>query len=1042
MSNKQMSEWCRKYLFGLFMLLGVFVYSQEKVISGIVTDLDNVPLAGVNVIVPSTEKGTMTDFDGNYSIVVATNAMIKFSYVGYESQEVVVNDQNQINIILKEAIGELDEIVVVGYGTQKKINVTGAISTIDAAQIESRPVTSVASAVQGLVPNLAVTSSDGGRPGSSMNWQIRGTGSIGNASSSPLIMVDGVPGNPDILNPEDIESISVLKDAAASAIYGSRAPYGVILITTKKGKSGIMRVSASSTLSIRTPTETLDKMGSLDFMNYMNEGLRNTGNTPFFDDNYIAAVEDHIADPTLPDVLPNNDNTRWDRYVAVDVNWFEEVYKKSALTKNNNLSFSGGTDKINYFVSLGYLNQGGQYRYGNDGYKRYTGLAKITAQATKWLEINYRMQAARSNTNRPNIEQQYEAFRRWPTDPVFDPNGNFTNKAYSLHIADQGGRRESEDDQFNNTLGAVINPFKDFKITTNFSFNTHTDIYKEYQKILYEYGPTGEVVGTQREANISYARKRFSVNKFYDINIYADYDKTIKEHYFGITSGFQQSNNHWYNLDGYRNDLINENIIALSAASGEDISISDGETEWITRGVFARLNYRFKDKFLLEINGRYDGSSRFAQDERWGLFPSVSAGYIISKENFLKNISSQINQLKLRVSYGTLGNSNVDNNYYTSTMNKVQSGYMVGNAGFLDYVSAPSLGNYNLTWEKPTTFNIGLDATVFNNSLQFTLDWYKRKTIDMVGPQEPLPSVLGTSVPDSNNTEMEGTGFEFSTTYKHQIGKDFNYDVTFNISTHKEKILKYYNPSGYIYSYYEGQRLGEIWGYETDGFINTEDDLSTMPDQSDIGSKWDLGDILYTDLNGDGKVNDGDLTLEDHGDLKRIGNSTPKFEYNISAGAAYKGFNFRMYWRGMGHTDWWPGGGQGAYAYYTDEIFFGVSDNKYNFTALNDHKDHWTPENQNAYYPRPLVQGGNSYKNIKTQTKYLQDRAFLRLKSLQVGYTIPTKVSQKFGIQKINILLSGENLVTFTKLRIYDPERPGLIYPLQKVYALGLRLNF
>lgn len=1027
----------------LFLVLFCFsAMAQERTITGKITDVSTFSIPSVTVVEKGTSNGVITNIDGHYQINVSGNdAILIFSFIGMESQEIVVGDQTEINVMLKDESQGLDEVVVVGYGVQRKVNVTGAVSSIGAKDLEERPVANIAQALQGLVPNLALTTSDGGRPGSSMNWSIRGTGTIGDSKSTPLIIIDGVPGDPNLISPEDIENISVLKDAAASAIYGSRAPYGVVIITTKKGTASKMKVNFSANLSWKSATKMLDKMGSIDFMEYMNEGMINNGQSPYFSEEYFQEVRDHLANPNSPDILPDPTNPlKWGHQVAIDTDWFEEVYKDNAPTQRYNLSLSGGSEKVTYYVSLGSYEEDGLYRFGKDKYKRYNGLVKVNAQPNKWLELNIRSMVARTENNRPNANQQNEAFRRWPVDAVIDPNGNFTSKAYSLHIAAEGGRTKYVDDSFNNTFGMVIKPFKDFRLNMDFSYNTHNEIYRKNNKMLYEYGPEKNVVGAQRDASSSYVEKRFSTNKFYNTNIYANYIKSINEHNFTVLAGFQQEYNHWNRLQGSRDMLINENIQSVSAATGTDIKLSDGESEWASRGYFARLNYDFAGKYLIEINGRYDGSSRFPEDYRWGLFPSASIGYNIARENYFERFTHIVSMFKLRASYGQLGNSNVNSDYYSASMARKQSSYMGAGGAFLDYVGAPGFGNNSLTWEKPTTTNIGIDLAALDNKIQVTLDWYRRVTKEMVGPSEPLPSVLGVSVPKSNNTEMVGTGWELTLKHRNRIN-DFHYDVTVNVSHHEEKIASYYNPNKLIDTYYKDKKLGEIWGFKTDGFINTADQLATMPDQSEVSSGWGLGDIMYQDLNNDGAVTYGSRTLDDHGDLVRIGNTTPDFEYNISASCNWKNFDFSMFWRGMGHADWWPGGGQGDSAWYTDDIFFGIATNKWNFTALNDHKDHWTSENKNAYYPRPLVQGGNAERNIKTQTKYLQNRAFLRLKNVQLGYTLPKSLTSKIKVDNVRFYITGENLFTLSDFKIYDPETPGLIYPLQKSYSIGLKLN-
>jgi TonB-linked SusC/RagA family outer membrane protein len=537
-------------------------------------------------------------------------------------------------------------------------------------------------------------------------------------------------------------------------------------------------------------------------------------------------------------------------------------------------------------------------------------------------------------------------------------------------------------------------------------------------------------------AEKSYITESNANDKYYSGNIYADYTKRFKDHDIHLLAGGQLEYNNYFNLYGYRDNLLHPSILSLSAAVGNDIQLKDTQYEWSTEGIFGRINYKYKERYLLEVNARYDGTSRFPKDLRWGFFPSVSAGYIISKEPFFEPVSKAVNMMKFRVSYGRLGNSNVDY-YYSAQMSKKQT-KLISNGAFVDYMTAPGLGNYDLTWEKPTTFNAAVDVNLFNNQMQTSFDWYSRKTIDMIGPSEPVPAVFGVSVPVKNNTEMKGTGWEWTASFKGNI-KNLNYQALVNVGHHKEVVTKYYNPTGLISSYYNGKVLGEIWGFKTVGFINNEQMLSSMPNQSEIYANWGLGDIIYQDLDGDGKISKGSLTLNKHGDLVRIGNTTPDFAYNINLFFDFKGIDLRMFFNGLGHTDWWPNAGQGSANFYTSQIFFGYG----NALKIKEHLDRWTPDNHDAYYPRVLISDNTvALKNKQVQTKYLQNRAYLRLKNLQVGYTIPLKVTKPYLISNARLYISGENLLTFTKLRIFDPETPGLIYPLQKVYSAGINVTF
>ncbi len=564
---------------------GVF---QQKPVSGKITDPKGQSLPGVTVIVKGTTKGTVTDANGNYSLTnVPENATLQFSFVGMTTQEIAVAGKTLIDVTMEDSTVGVEEVVVIGYGTQKKINLTGAVSTVSSKELADRSVSTVAEALQGMVPNLQISTTDGGRPGSDLNWQIRGVGTIG-ASGDPLILIDGIPGGASNLNPDDIESISVLKDAAASAIYGSRAPYGVVIITTKKGKSEQMKVTFNSSLSWRMPTdsELFHPMGSMELVDYYNESSDNAGLAHFFSQEWIDYIQYNVEHPgERPDMSIDPNNPASYYYSgAVDVNWWKEAYKSSALTQNYNINASGGTKAVTYYASLGYFNEDGLYRHGDDYYHRYTGLLKLHAEATKWLELDFKIQLARRDKNRPNDKGniQYNALRTWAIYPIMKPNGTWMSQARGFHIGDEGGRISDITDVFNNTLSFVIKPLKDLRINGDFTFDSGNQLYTANTKILYTYNALSEVNGTQSGAGTSDITKNYGVNKYYTTNVYADYDKQINAHNLHLLLGYQQEYNHYYQLKSYRNNLISDDILSLNVATGSNIQATDSESEWAT----------------------------------------------------------------------------------------------------------------------------------------------------------------------------------------------------------------------------------------------------------------------------------------------------------------------------------------------------------------------------------------------------------------------------------------------------------------------------
>lgn len=1027
----------------------LFAGAQQHPVSGVVFDSFDRPLPGVTILIKGTTHGTISGADGTYHFPnLSESSTLVFSFVGMKTQEVLVGSQTVINVTMEEEIIGIEEVVAVGYGVQKKVNLTGSVASVTADEISNRSLYNVAQAVQGMVPNLQISTTDGGRPGSNFSWTIRGAGTLGSAGASgaPLFIVDGVTADPNELNPDDIESISILKDAAAAAIYGSRAPFGVVLITTKRGKSEQMKVTVNSSLGWRSLTKNFHPMGSLDYAHYTNEGYTNRGAAPVFNEEYLEAIQYHIDHPESPTRLQDPANPlSYYRNVATDENWWRNTYRDGALTQNYNISATGGSKAVTYYLSLGALNQEGQYRYGDDVYKRYNGMLNLNVDATSWMEIAYKLQYARRENDTPTTNSmdwmQMTAFRGWPILPLIDPNGYHEYFGAGIQEAIEGGRRNDLYESNRNTLTFIIKPVKGLRLNGEFAYNTTRNIIQENTKVIYTHDPLGNIKGTQQGADKSSILEHNINTTFYSINTYADYNTSYGKHNFNLLGGFQQEYYYNFQLKGYNYDLISEEIHSLMVATGADKQLTDWKGEWATQGFFGRFNYNYDEKYLFELNGRYDGSSRFPKDFRWGFFPSASVGYVISKESFFTPLKTVVDFMKFRASYGRLGNTNVDL-YYSAAMSKGLTNYLGPTGTFLEYVSIPALGNYNLTWEKPTTLNLAVDLGFLQNRLQTSFDWYTRTTYDMVGPSEPLASVLGIAVPNSNNTELQGKGWELNLNYKDRIKKDFTYQLGFNIARHRETVLKYYNPTGVLTTHYAGKVMGEIWGYETVGLIQDQETLDNMADQSYFNARWGLGDVQYKDQNDDKKINQGLNTLEDHGDLVIIGNSTPAYEYNFTISSAYKGFDFRVFFSGIGKTDWWPAGGQGYRTSFGASIFRGYSNNQFNHSVLEEHKDHWTPDNPNGYYPRVLIGSNEGNKNFQVQTRFLQNRAFLRMKNIQFGYTLPSKLTKPIMIQNARFYFSGENLLTFTKLMIFDPETPGYIYPLQKVVTTGLNITF
>lgn len=1088
-------------LFSLFLISGVLfgnnnktidsgkakiTYKQDLTISGKVVDFNGDPLIGVNIVEKGTTNGVITDQNGDYSITVGSeDAILQFSYVGYLREEIEVADQSSIDMILVEDIQAMDEVVVVGYAVKQKENLTGSVATVSSEELESRPVTGLSEALNGVVSNLEIRPADGngGKPGSKSTYQLRGIGSIGDASSEPLFIIDGVEGDPDLVNPNDIASISILKDAAAASIYGAKASYGAIIITTKTGEKGKPKISFSVNNSWRDPFLPRERLGSLDHMEYWQEAdLNEDGQihqTEGYPDEIIQKLKERIEDPASHPIMPRDpsDTTQWFGFhsLAIDEDWFHAVYNKMAPSQDYNLSISGGNEKSNYYFSGGHMDQQGLLSFDADHYKRYSFLGKYSGDVTDWLNLSYRMQFVRRDVLGGPTYNKYRSRMQnmaKPNEPIQDPNGHYRRglaQNYYKAIADK-----DIEDNFNNTFSVKLNPFEGLNIIGDFTFNrsAYDDLY--YQNKYPDFDANNNPIAP---AGSSVIQKEKETTRFYDMDIHATYTKTMDRHDFTLLAGYQQQYTYNSSLFARRNERMSNDIYSIVTATGDDFETIDLDRELATVGYFGRLNYTFNRKYLLEANFRYDGNSRFADGYKWGFFPSASVGYIISRESYFAPLTSWVNFFKIRGSYGKLGNMRARYWYYSenATMSRqvLDEPWLTVDGLSLEYMTAPELSMKSLTWEKPITTNIGVDINFFNNKIQTSFDWYTRITKDMVGPPNPLPGILGVEeLPQENNTELKSQGWELTLTHKNTLG-ELSYNISLGVSRHQETVTKYnadyrqipdiwdaVNGSGNMH-YYEGMKLGEIWGYTTIGFIEDSATLNNINRKTDgthsqhriHSGDWGFGDIMYADLNGDSIVSYGEKTIDDPGDLTVIGNETPDFYFNFSIGARWKGFDFRTLWVGEGPSEWLPNMRDGYPEKYQINMikmmFWGSSYNNSELPVFETHKDHWTPENTDAYWPRPHFAHSlgdsdrrSAFRNTHVQTRYLQNAAFLKLRNVQVGYSIPQNVLEKIGFSMARIYVSGENLLTLTKLKIFDPEDKGMAYPLQKVYSAGINVQF
>ncbi len=1030
-------------------------------ISGTVTDANGEPIPGATVFVEGTNTGTVTDVDGRFVLEVGEESVIVISFIGYKTNRLSVSGRSVFDIVLEEDQSSLDEVVVVGYGTQKRVNLTGAVDVVSGERLANRAANNVADLIQGTTPNLNITMNmRGGEPGSTSSWNLRGMGSLaGNAS--PLILVDGVEMNINNVDPESIETISVLKDASASAIYGARAPFGVILITTKKGGKGEkVTVQYSNNLSFNTPIRVPSFVDSYTWATAYNQANANAGLTPVYSDEQMNRIKGHI-DGTFPyEYDPENpiDNI-WAgrRNGNANNDWPHMLLRDYSVNQKHNLSVSGGNEKNQYFLSGGYIHQNGMYQWGNDHYKRYNFMSNFSSQVTSWLSINTSVKYADGETNYPigqtTVDREHffrEILMFAPMMPYRNING--TVQSPLVRLLQGTGRNVTNVNDFFITLAGELEPVKGWK--TRFSYNYNNQSSRNTRNprpVMVELGTGG--FGNVGKPNTGYSSV-FSQNIYKLVNAVTSYEKSIGGHYVQGTVGYEQEYRFFTGLSASGTNLISTEVPSISTSIGDRI-VGDQIYHWATQGVFGRFNYNFDEKYLLEFSARYNGSSRFDRDSRWGFFPSASAGYNISQESFWDNLRSHVGLFKIRVSYGSLGNQNVSNYLYLPTIPVAVEAPWIIDGTRPPVASTPNLVSDDLTWETITTLNTGVDLAMMNNKLNLTFDWFNRVTSNMLGPSVVLPYPLGATTPRANNAKLSTKGFELGIAWEDQLSPSFSYNAGINIGDSRTTILEYINENGLIDTWYAGQTVGEIWGHVSDGLIQTEGE--NMADQSRYFPRWGPGDMKYKDLNGDGVINDGERTLDNHGDLTVIGNSLPRYNLGITGGFRWGQFDFTMFWQGIGKRDHFPHLGSSPFWGMTSS--WAASGLYKNSPTL----DYWRPENEtnllgpntDSYFPKPYFTAETN-KNRQVQSAYLLNAAYLRLKNLQIGYTLPAAILNKFALTNARLYFSGENLILLTKLPgTYDPETmmasdpgqggyltSGVIYPIHRSFSAGLNISF
>jgi TonB-linked SusC/RagA family outer membrane protein len=1056
----------RKMLSLLALLCGLATCAWGQKISGTVFDRSTQQaVIGATVAVSKTH-GTITNEKGQFSLEVpAGTSSLQISFIGYKTQTIILDGATSYNVQLESDGRSLEEYVAVGYGSQRKVNLTGAVTTVDVSKtFVSRPLTDASKALQGVVPGLTITYGNGGLT-TSPGINIRGVGSV-NGASRPLILVDNVETSDlTLINPTDIESVSVLKDAASASIYGARAAFGVVLIKTKSGLRNMKTtVSYSNNFSWNTYTRLPDFADPVKELTGIIEGAQRAGTAePELFGMKLATLRDGIAnwqknfannrtsnEMVLGEDFEKRSDGRMYFYRVWDVK--DMMLKKWTPQQIHDLKVQGGSEKIGYYLSAGYSQQGGILKMNPDNVKKYNIIGGLDASVTKWLDVRARMLYRNFEYEYPYDYQAYWYYMwRWG---AYFPFGTYQGKHFRHVPAYLAGAQKAELQSIYQRidLGATIKINKHLNIRADYTIGRDNPLRHEVggPVMAWDFWGNGSLanIASASQNDVEYRSGRYKVNT---LNAYATYEKTFPgKHKVKLMAGVNAEENETINITANSMGLLDPAKGELPLATGAK-SVDGNHLNDAYAGYFSRINYTYKDKWMLELNGRYDGSSAFPDHDKWAFFPSGSVGYRITEEPFMQSLRRTLSDMKLRASYGTLGNQDVGDKYFIPAMPVVGNMYWVTPDNMIaPGIGAPRAVAESITWEKVKMLNLGTDISLLNNRIGITFDWFERNTTGMLA-NKGVGATFGTEAPKVNSGNMRTRGWEISIDGTYNFTSDLAVYGIATLADSRSIITKWDNPSMLLNQNYAGKTIGEIWGFETDRYFTKEDDMEnkgSIPDQRALANGnfvYGPGDIKYKDLNGDSVINGGKASALDHGDLKVIGNSQPRYQYSFRIGGSWKNIDLDVFFQGVGKRELWGWGDVAIPMYRGSDIMY-------------DHQlDYWTETNTGARYPRPysanttgkisgLQPGGN---NFYPQTKYLLNLAYLRLKNVTLGYSFSPELLKRIRLQKLRVYVSGQNIADIIshvgipldpEITTGESDYIGRTFPFQRSYSFGVQV--